>query len=267
MDHRKNQTNAPDVTDAVSKFGRTAMFASSVALSTIIFGSGAIISWPIARMTRQQKKLHKWGIVWARSVIAANPHWKFMVRGEHLLPKPGQPVVYVANHVSQTDILAAFSVGMDFRWLSKASVFRVPFLGWAMKAIGYVPIDRGNKNSHKQAMARSVENLNAGIPMFFFPEGTRSPDGRLRKFRPGAFALALEASAPIVPITLEGTERLLPKGALTPGDAEVTVTIHPAIHAQPGEDAHSFAERTFNFFNSVLPEHMRYGNTSNKTEA
>lgn len=249
----------PDqILEAPFRCAKVATFWSSVALGTLVFGSSTIIGSVFFLGTPNRRPLHFIGVKWAKSILAMNPWWSFTIKGKDNLPKEGEPVVYVCNHVSQTDILAVFSIGMDFRWLSKESVFKVPILGWAMSAVGYVPVVRGDRSSHRKAMEMSKQHLARGTPMVFFPEGTRSRDGRIKPFKIGAFSLARSAGVPIVPITLVGTERLLPKGSLVPGDADVTVAIHPALNWLDGESADSMMQRTFEFMNSVLPRNMQH---------
>jgi 1-acyl-sn-glycerol-3-phosphate acyltransferase len=216
-----------------------------------------LIAFPFTFWHRNRSHLHKIGVIWARTIIFLNRGWRFHISGQENAPPLGTSAIYVANHVSQTDILAAFSIGMDFKWLSKDSVFRIPILGWAMAASGYVPVRRGNKASHKHAMNRSREYLLSGTSMFFFPEGTRSFNGRLQKFKLGAFQLAYETRVPVIPITLQGTEKLLPRGTWAPGDAEILIHIHPAVTLQKEEDIQSFANRVYEIINNYLPEHMK----------
>lgn len=223
-----------------------------------MFGSSTIIASIFFVGNPNRKALHFIGVKWAKSILAMNPWWSFKITGRENLPREGEPVVYVCNHVSQTDILAVFSIGMDFRWLSKKSVFKIPILGWAMSAVGYVPVVRGDHSSHRRAMEMSKQHLARGTPMVFFPEGTRSCDGRIKTFKIGAFSLARAAGVPIVPITLVGTERLLPKRSVVPGEANVTVVIHPALNWRDGESAESMKQRTFDFMSSVLPRNMQH---------
>jgi 1-acyl-sn-glycerol-3-phosphate acyltransferase len=231
---------------------------SSVALGTAIFGSTTLLTSVFFIGKSNRRPLHFIGVKWAKSILTLNPWWSFTICGKENLPQDGQPVVFVSNHLSQTDILAVYSIGMDFRWLSKESVFKVPILGWAMSAVGYVPVSRGDRASHRRAMQLSKAHLARGTPMLFFPEGTRSPDGRIQPFKIGAFSLAKAANVPIVPITLVGTESLLPKGSFVPGFADVTITVHPALNWLDGEDATSMMNRTFACMNDALPPQMRF---------
>jgi 1-acyl-sn-glycerol-3-phosphate acyltransferase len=239
------------------RIARSVVFLMSIALTTVFFASVVLLEYIFTFWIKNKAYLHQVGVAWARCIIAMNRSWQVDSVGRENLPSPGQSVVYVANHLSQTDILAIFSLGMDFRWLSKDSVFRIPFLGWAMHAIGYVPVNRRSRSSQKRAIEISRNHLLAGTSMFFFPEGTRSPDGRLRRFKMGAFQLAAETNCSIVPIILVGTERLLPKGSITPGDASIVIRILPAVTKATEESIDAFAERSFRLMNDALPNHMR----------
>ena len=236
---------------------KAGLFVFSIITSTCIFGSTVLVLYPFTFWYRNRSHLHQIGVIWARTIIFLNRNWHFHITGRENISQLGNSVIYVANHVSQTDILAAFSIGMDFRWLSKASIFRIPILGWAMAASGYVPVQRGNKVSHKHAMSMARKYLLSGTSMFFFPEGTRSWNGRLQKFKLGAFQLAYETRVPVIPISLQGTEKLLPKGTWAPGDAEILIHIHPPVTIQAGEDIQSFANRVYEIINNYLPEHMK----------
>lgn len=123
------------------------------------------------------------------------------------------PVIFVANHSGLHDILslAAF-IPIQFRWVAKKSLFRVPFMGWHMRRSGYIPIDRENPRDAARSIIEAAKEIRNGLSAAAFPEGTRSRTGDLGNFRSGAFALALRAGVPLVPITLEGSYRvILPK--------------------------------------------------------
>jgi 1-acyl-sn-glycerol-3-phosphate acyltransferase len=202
----------------------------SVFILSMFFASAVLILYPFTRVfDRNSRSLHHIANIWAGFITVLNPWWKFIVKGRENLPANRQSVVYVSNHQSQSDILAIFLLKVQFRWLSKASIFSIPFFGWAMSAIGYVPVRRGERSSHAKCMALSMMHLKAGISMCFFPEGTRTKDGKLTPFKSGAFRLAKDANVPVVPITILGTEKLLPKGAIFPRLATVEIIVHPAI--------------------------------------
>lgn len=215
---------------------------SVIPLFTIFFGSLTVLLAPVAILIdKRRDMLHSIATLWAKSICWANPWWTFVIKGAENLPSAGTPVVYVSNHQSQADILTVFLVSRQFRWLAKDALFKIPFLGWAMSAAGYVPVKRGDKRSHAECFRMAREHLARGTAMLFFPEGTRSRDGQLLPFKSGAFKLAKECDVPILPITLEGASNLLPKGSFAPAVATVTITIHPMISSK-GNSEHELSE-------------------------
>jgi 1-acyl-sn-glycerol-3-phosphate acyltransferase len=119
--------------------------------------------------------------------------------------------VMVANHLSLLDILVLFRLFTHFKWVSKIENFRVPFIGWNMYLNRYIPLKRGDRTSVLRMMRRCGETLARGNPIMMFPEGTRSPTGRMRAFKPGAFEIALHSRTPIQPLVIQGTANALPK--------------------------------------------------------
>lgn len=240
-----------------SSFGRAAIFWSSVAGSTVFYSTLIMAIAPFSKALDPKKhKLHNLAAAWARTIFKLNPWWKVDIEGRENVAALGEAVIYVANHQSQSDILAAFLLDGQFRWLSKASMFKVPWLGWAMKAVGYVPITRGDRSSHLQSMQASKDHLANGIPMFFFPEGTRSRDGIVAPFKPGAFKLAKETGSAIVPVTILGTQALLPKGSVVPRSSSIKLIVHPRIDPQ-GRSADELAKLARTAIVSALPADLR----------
>jgi 1-acyl-sn-glycerol-3-phosphate acyltransferase len=127
--------------------------------------------------------------------------------------------------------------------LAKKELFKIPFLGNSMTWAGYVPIDRAERESHRRALETSAQWLKKGIPMFFFPEGTRSSTGKVRSFKGGAFKLAQDCQVPILPICIKGAGNLLEKGGGRPRPATVQVKILPEVFPQPNETTDEFADR------------------------
>ena len=120
--------------------------------------------------------------------------------------------IIVSNHRSYTDIFtAAWSIPLDFRWLAKSSLFRIPVLGLAMKACGYIPVERKKSVSALKSLAETKKALLTGKSVWIFPEGTRTPETRLGNFKRGAFILAKETGIPLLPVVLVGTDRVFLK--------------------------------------------------------
>jgi 1-acyl-sn-glycerol-3-phosphate acyltransferase len=126
-----------------------------------------------------------------------------------------RPQILVANHSGLHDILslAAF-LPIQFRWIAKKSLFSVPFMGWHMRRSGYIPIDRENPREAAKSIIEAASEIRNGISAIAFPEGTRSRSGELSQFRSGAFALALRTGVPLVPVTLDGSSRVIVPGTL-----------------------------------------------------
>jgi 1-acyl-sn-glycerol-3-phosphate acyltransferase len=122
----------------------------------------------------------------------------------------GRPQIFIANHSGLHDILSlAACLPIQFRWIAKKSLFRVPFMGWHMRRSGYIAIDRENPREAAKSIIEAAGGIRNGINAIAFPEGTRSRAGDLGSFHSGAFSLALRTGVPLVPITLEGSYRVI----------------------------------------------------------
>lgn len=167
---------------------------------------------------------------WAIRVSGAVLGVKVEVSGiEHVDPRTAY--VFMPNHLSFLDgPMMVMLIPQNVRVIIKKSVFATPVLGWAMLHVGCVPLDRraggGGIKSIEKA-ARSIREK--GYSFLIFPEGTRSLDGRLRRFRRGGFLLAIAGGAPIVPVTIGGTFELMPKGRFGAKRGTVSVVFHPPV--------------------------------------
>lgn len=123
---------------------------------------------------------------------------------------PVRPQILVANHSGLHDILSlAAHLPIQFRWIAKKSLFRVPFMGWHMRRSGYIAIDRENPRDAAKSIMDAAGVIRNGVNAIAFPEGTRSRTGSLGDFHSGAFSLALRTGVPLVPITLDGSYRVI----------------------------------------------------------
>lgn len=121
-----------------------------------------------------------------------------------------RPQLFVANHSGLHDILSlSANLPIQFRWIAKKSLFRVPFMGWHMRRSGYIAIDRENPREAAKSIEEAARVIRSGVNAIAFPEGTRSRTGSLGKFHSGAFSLALRTGVPLVPIALEGSYRVI----------------------------------------------------------
>ena len=157
--------------------------------------------------------LHLYSSFWASLYIWCMPLWSVTILGREKICS-GKSYVMVSNHQSNLDIIVLYRLFAPFRWVSKAEVFLLPFIGWNMSLNGYVKLKRGDKASAEKMMQECRRLLAGEISVFFFPEGTRSPTGLMRPFKPGAFILAKESKKPILPIVVNHTKNALPKHSL-----------------------------------------------------
>lgn len=253
---RNEQSLERETTELVGTLRMICLFASIFVMTGFI-APLLIIAFPLVRIWDPRRHLlHSWAIVWAKGIVSCNPWWKFRIMGKENIPAKNRAVMFVSNHQSQTDILALYLSGTQFRWLSKDTIFKFPVLGWAMRCIGYVPVTRGDKGSHARCMEESRQHLANGTSMVFFPEGTRSKDGTLGVFKSGAFKLAAQTGTDIVPITIMGSDFLLPKHSLKPRRASVDILFHAPI-AVKGKSADELMVLARDVIASGLPADKR----------
>lgn len=186
----------------------------------------------ICTVTFDQRRIvsNLFSAFWASVYTWVMPPWSVKIVGREKLDLR-KNYVFVSNHQSQLDILVLYRLLFPYRWVSKASVFRVPFIGWNMALNnGDIRLKRGDKNSIKAMMAQCDALLRQNISIFFFPEGTRSKDGCINRFKTGAFILAKNTGVDIQPIALSNTNKALPKYSLTfQGHTNMTVKVLDTI--------------------------------------
>jgi 1-acyl-sn-glycerol-3-phosphate acyltransferase len=170
---------------------------------------------------------------WSRAVVA-NARIDVTVAGRENLV-PGETYLVMSNHQSHYDIPVLFYViGPNLRMIAKKELFGVPIFGNALRAAGFVEIDRGDRHAAIRNLEQARRLLDSGTHVWIAPEGTRSATGRLGPLKKGAFYLALNAELPILPVTMVGTRDVLPAhGVLSHEGAKVKVTVHPKIDPRP----------------------------------
>jgi 1-acyl-sn-glycerol-3-phosphate acyltransferase len=186
----------------------------------------AFLIWALtAPFDRRLRLLHQFTCFWASLYSWCNPAWPVEVHGRQKI-RPDATYVMVANHQSLLDILVLFRLFVHFKWVSKVENFRIPFVGWNMSLNRYIRLKRGDRESVIRMLGECRSVLGNGSSIMMFPEGSRSPDGRLRAFKPGAFELARDTRRPILPIVVEGTARALPKrGFVLRGRHPIRITV------------------------------------------
>lgn len=139
-----------------------------------------------------------------------NPLWNVEISGEQITD-PRRPYVVVSNHQSNADIPVISRLPWEMKWVVKKELFGVPVFGWLLKLAGDIPVDRRDRKSRANVLDIAAEYLQNRCSVMFFPEGTRSRDGRVIRFTDGAFRLAIQEGVPILPLVVEGTFDALPK--------------------------------------------------------
>lgn len=144
------------------------------------------------------------------AMVKANPFWRVHRTGFQV-PRERQPFVVVSNHQSMADIPLLSTIPWEMKWVAKIELFRLPLVGWMMRLAGDIQVERKEARSGARALIRAGRCLEERCPVIFFPEGTRSADGRVGRFTDGAFHLAVRTHTPILPIVIEGSFDALPK--------------------------------------------------------
>jgi 1-acyl-sn-glycerol-3-phosphate acyltransferase len=156
-----------------------------------------------------RRRTGRWFRMLGRAMARVNP-WRIRISGGENVD-PNQVYVIVSNHQSFADIPVLSHLKLDTKWLGKAEVFRFPLLGWMLRWAGDIPIDRSNRREGAKAMLQCARYLRQRVSVVFFPEGTRSPDGRVLPFNEGPFHLAIREQVPILPLVVEGSGAALPR--------------------------------------------------------
>lgn len=195
-----------------------------VALTGFCLQAPLVVTWPFdKRKVVTGRAFRLIGVTAAR----LNPFWKFGVHGTPVRPS-GRTVV-VSNHESNADPFLISFLPWEMKWLGKASLFKIPVVGWSMWLAGDIPVRRGEKDSALEAMATCARWLEKGMPVMIFPEGTRSKTDDLLPFKDGAFRLAIETGADVLPVAVSGTRRALPKHSWRFATSRALVTVGKPI--------------------------------------
>jgi len=165
---------------------------------------------------------------WARLNLALSGV-SISVSGDELIDKD-QPYIVMANHQSYYDVFALIGyLPLPLRWVMKMELREIPIFGIACEKVGHIYIDRGNSEKAQKSLKAAGEKIRAGSSVTFFPEGTRSPDGKLQRFKKGGFIMALEAGMPILPVTVVGGRKILPRKSLRILPGNMKIIIHEPI--------------------------------------
>jgi len=198
-------------------------------VSTTTLGLAAILAGLVMRtLTGRREIVFQIGKVWARihlAVMGIRPEY---VGIEHA--RSSEPRIFLANHLSTLDIWALAPALPDTtRFVAKKSIFWIPVLGQAMSIAGFIPIDRSDRTRAVRSLSRAAERVRNGESVILFPEGTRSRDGKLARFKRGSFHLAMQAGVPVVPVSISGTGKIVKPGSIVVQPGTVRVTFSPPI--------------------------------------
>jgi 1-acyl-sn-glycerol-3-phosphate acyltransferase len=211
-----------------------------IAVYTIVLGTLSLVS---SLFDRNGYFAHWCARTWSRLILATSGV-RVTARGLERL-EPGRTYVFVANHQSIYDIPILFwSLPYQLRIIAKESLGNIPFMGWHLRRTGHMLVDRKRPDSTR--VIHWAERLTAkGLSLIVFPEGTRSRDGRVARFKGGSFYVALEAGLPVVPLSVIGSRHVMLKGRLTSYPGEVRLVVHEPIDTSGmvGADAKEFGER------------------------
>ncbi|MBL8942343.1 MAG: 1-acyl-sn-glycerol-3-phosphate acyltransferase [Myxococcales bacterium] len=235
----------------------TTAMAYTAVISSI---AGFLPMMALARVTHRgdvtQRVPGRWMRRLGRTIGRVVPHWHFDVEGELPADIRERAYVVVANHESALDPVLLSYLDCDMRWIAKEELFRVPLVGWAMKLSGDIPLRRGRGDSVRAMMAECERALAGGIPVMIFPEGTRSKTDELLPFKLGAFALAIKAGVPILPVAIAGTRLMRPIGKWEIQRARSCAKILPPIPITGAteDDAGRLAELARATITAALPD-------------
>jgi 1-acyl-sn-glycerol-3-phosphate acyltransferase len=215
----------------------SALFWLFIVVSSLMLFPVAVLIWVVTVLfDRRLVLLHRFTCFWASLYTWLNPAWRVRLEGLERIRRDAAYVM-VANHQSLLDILVLFRLFVHFKWVSKIENFRVPAIGWNMSLNRYIKLRRGDRASVERMLNACERTIAEGSSIMMFPEGTRSPDGCLRAFKTGAFALAQRAAAPLLPIIVQGTANALPKrGFVLRGRHEIRIRVLEEIPYQAFAD-------------------------------
>ena len=194
-------------------------------VASLVYFPFAFIVWGITILfDRRLAILHLFSSVWASSYTWLSPIWSVTITGRRNVDRK-KAYVMVCNHQSMLDIPVIYRIFLHFKWVSKASLFKIPVIGWNLWMNRHIKLERSNMMSQRKMLRQCAENIQRGSSVMIFPEGTRSRNGELRSFKEGAFLIALQQKSDILPIVLDGSYKALPERGFFPNRKQ-NVCVH-----------------------------------------
>lgn len=173
---------------------------------------------------------------------------------------PSKTYVVVCNHQSQYDIFLVYGwLKLDLKWVLKAELRKIPGVGIGCEKAGHIYVDRSNPELARKAVRDALDSVGDGVGVLFFPEGTRSLNGKMGPFKKGAFRVAISQKLPILPVTLVGTRDIQKPKSLVIVPGSIRMVIHPAIEVTGAEDSEGIRElmtKTRQIISSALPAEL-----------
>lgn len=212
---------------------RLLFHAATITLYTVVLGTAATLG---VLLLPGIASLQWFARPWAR-LIAMTCRTRIRAEGLERIPRE-RPCILMSNHASHFDLVALLmTLPGRYTILAKRELFYIPIFGWSLWASGMIPVDRAHRDRAIRSIQRGAERVRNGTTLLVFAEGTRSPDGSLQPFKKGGFHLAIQSGAPIVPISISGSRKILPRGSLRirPGSIRVRIG-EPIESGEPGPE-------------------------------
>lgn len=231
----------------------TLRFWTLTTFLSIALGSVSIIGGVVDRSGNFS---HRMASLWCRLACVLNGI-RVEIKGlENIQLDKAQ--LFVANHQSYFDIFALSGyLPVQIRWMAKSILFHIPFVGWSMRAAGYISVDRKNRKESYKSFLKAIEKLKSGFSVVIFPEGTRSMDDQMGPFKKGGHLLAVRSQTPMTPVTIIGSGPIIRKGSGVIHPGPVRIIISPPIYPKDfqGKDKDSILNNIRDLIKKNLEEY------------
>jgi 1-acyl-sn-glycerol-3-phosphate acyltransferase len=189
-----------------------AIWTTGTVLTILLFFAVLFFTIILYPFDKQRRVVHAQCFWWADIVTKINPFWKIHVSGFRNANRH-KAYVIVANHQSMADIIILYKTKLQFKWVAKESLLKIPVIGWCLGLSKHIMLKRGDYSSIKKLYKEAGDYLKNNMSVLFFPEGTRSRTNDMNTFQSGAFKLAIKEKKPILPVVLTGTRNAIPRGS------------------------------------------------------
>lgn len=184
---------------------KTAFYITIFVLFTLIVFLLYLVIWVLVAPFDPKRKIsHHYSRFWSKGIYHLCPWWKVKVEGMENI-EPGKSYIVLSNHQAMLDIPLLYVLPFNFKWVSKREVYKIPVFGWVLRMHGDIAIERGGAASAKKMINQCDAMLKQGVSIVMFPEGTRTKNGQVQAFQPGAFILAKKSKVDLLPVVIDGT--------------------------------------------------------------